>query len=328
MACVQVTQVAVAVIRDQQGRVLISKRPDHVHQGGKWEFPGGKLEAGEDVETALVRELREELDITPLDYRPLIRLRHDYPDKAVLLDVLMVDAFSGTAHGREGQRVTWNAIDELETEDFPEANAAIVKAIKLPDRHLITGDFANTGDFEQRLYTALTNGIRLVQLRLTQQWLASGGNRTARDVIAVSRGLCHDFAARLMFNLPADNTIEAGTDEGIHLNSRRLMHGIGRPEAGLVSASCHNERELDQAYRLGLDFALLSPVQNTVSHPGAETLGWPGFQALSEKASLPVFALGGMHSSDLEKSWQYGAQGIAAISEFWNIGRSNGDSGL
>lgn len=326
MACADVTHVAVAVITDRQGRVLISKRPDHVHQAGKWEFPGGKLEKAESVEAALVRELREELDITPIDYRPLIRLYHDYPDKSVLLDVWMVGTFSGTARGREGQPITWKAIDALDADAFPEANAAIVKAVTLPCRHLITGRFDNIENFEQRLYAALEHGIRLVQLRLPQQWLVANGNRAMRDVVGASRRLCRDFGAILMFNLAVDDAISPVADEGIHLNSRRLMQTVDRPRAGMVSASCHDERELGRANELGLDFALLSPVRITASHPGAQTLGWDHFRALSEKAALPVFALGGMSLSDLQQSWKQGAQGIAAISAFWDAGRASGDN--
>ena len=322
MACADVTHVAVAVITDQRGRVLISKRPDHVHQGGKWEFPGGKLETAEDVEAALVRELREELDITPLDYRPLMRFRYDYPEKSVLLDVWMVNAFSGYPLGRENQPVLWKAIDELDADAFPDANAAILKAIRLPSRHLITGRFENIDEFERRLNRALENGIRLVQLRLEQQWLVSNGVGSMRDVIAVSRRLCRRFGATLMFNLAAADAIRPGCDEGIHLNSRRLMQTVDRPGAGLVSASCHNERELGHADRLDLDFALLSPVQKTASHPGAVALGWDRFRTICDTASLPVYALGGVSLSDLAQSWKHGAQGIAAISAFWDTDSS------
>ena len=322
MACVHVTHVAVAVITDHQGRVLISKRPDHVHQGGKWEFPGGKLEAAENIETALVRELQEELGITPLEYRPLMRFRHDYPDKSVFLDVWVVNAFSGNPSGRESQPIIWKAIDELDPDDFPEANAAIVKAIRLPTRHLITGRFEHIYDFEQRLNNALECGLRLVQLRLEQQWLVTNGARFMNDVVAVSRRLCRDFGATLMFNLGAADRIVPGVNEGIHLNSRRLMQTFERPGADLVSASCHDELELGHADRLGLDFALLSPVQRTVSHPGAIALGWDKFRVLSDTTSLPVFALGGVSLSDMKLSWKQGAQGIAAISAFWDTDRS------
>lgn len=312
------THVAVAVIKDKQGRVLISKRPDHVHQGGKWEFPGGKLETAEKVEAALVRELQEELDITPLEYRPLMRFHHDYPGKPVLLDVWMVTAFSGIPRGRENQSIVWKAIDELDEDEFPEANATIIRATRLPARHLITGRFENIDDFERRLRGSLDNGIRLVQLRLEQPWLVSNGVRSMNDVVAASRRLCRDYGATLIFNLPVADAISPGAGEGVHLNSRRLMQALERPCAGLVSASCHDAHELGHAAGLGLDFALLSPVQRTMSHPGAVALGWDGFRAIVDATALPVFALGGLSLSDLEQSWKQGAQGIAGIGAFWN----------
>ena len=124
--------VAAAVIKDRQGRVLISQRPGHVHQGGLWEFPGGKLEAGETTEAALKRELYEELGIVVQAARPLIRVRHDYPDKSVLLDVWRVTAFTGQPMGCEGQLVDWVAVEELAGRAFPAANEPIIKAVKLP----------------------------------------------------------------------------------------------------------------------------------------------------------------------------------------------------
>lgn len=121
---------AAAIVRDDM--VLLSRRPEHVHQGGKWEFPGGKLETAEEVVHALVRELQEELDITPTSYRPLIRVHHSYTDLSVLLDVWLVDDFSGLPRGREGQLVEWKSFLSLSALDFPEANIPIVKAVSLP----------------------------------------------------------------------------------------------------------------------------------------------------------------------------------------------------
>ena len=95
--------VVAAVIRGADGRILIARRADTQHQGGLWEFPGGKVEEGEAVEVALARELREELGIEVTGSRPLIKVSHDYPDKQVLLDVREVDAFTGEPHGAEGQ---------------------------------------------------------------------------------------------------------------------------------------------------------------------------------------------------------------------------------
>lgn len=122
--------VAVGVIVDNQQRLLIARRPQHAHQGGLWEFPGGKVEAGESVQQALARELHEELGIQASGFRPLLEIRHDYGDKAVLLDVWWVEAFRGEACGQEGQPVRWVSAAELAGLAFPAANRAIIEAIE------------------------------------------------------------------------------------------------------------------------------------------------------------------------------------------------------
>jgi 8-oxo-dGTP diphosphatase len=127
--------VAVGVILNPRGEILISKRHSDSHQGGLWEFPGGKVEAGEAVEVALHRELREELGVEILNWRALLEVRHDYPDKKVLLDVWLIENFSGEPIGREGQPLHWCAPEALLDFQFPAANKAIVEAcLVLADR--------------------------------------------------------------------------------------------------------------------------------------------------------------------------------------------------
>lgn len=129
-----VVHVAVGVILDSDNRVLITKRSDQSHQGGLWEFPGGKVEAGESVEVALARELHEELGIDIGPATPLTEVSHDYGDKSVFLDVWVIAKFHGVATGCEGQPLLWIAVEELQNYDFPEANAPIVDAVmKLGD---------------------------------------------------------------------------------------------------------------------------------------------------------------------------------------------------
>ena len=130
--------VAAAVIRGADGQILLAKRPEDKHQGGLWEFPGGKVESGETVQAALARELEEELDIRPTAARPLIQVRHDYPDKQVLLDVWEVSAFTGEPHGAEGQPLAWVSPRQLGDYEFPAANRPIVAAARLPEQYLIT----------------------------------------------------------------------------------------------------------------------------------------------------------------------------------------------
>mgnify|MGYP002714153243 CR=1 FL=1 len=122
--------VAAAVIRGADGRVLIAKRPQDKHQGGLWEFPGGKVEEGEAVERALARELEEELGIRVEAARPLIQVHHDYPDKQVLLDVWEVSSFTGEPHGAEGQPLAWVSERQLLEYEFPAANKPIVAVLR------------------------------------------------------------------------------------------------------------------------------------------------------------------------------------------------------
>lgn len=116
------------ILRDHE--VLISKRHKHSHQGGLWEFPGGKIEPAESAESALGRELREELGIVVKHAEPMMKVEHDYGDKGVVLDVWLVREFDGEAEGREGQAIQWCSAGRLAELDFPAANAAIVEAVR------------------------------------------------------------------------------------------------------------------------------------------------------------------------------------------------------
>jgi 8-oxo-dGTP diphosphatase len=122
--------VAVGVILDARRRVLLTRRADDAHQGGLWEFPGGKVEPQERVEDALARELREELGIAVGRTSPLLEVRHDYGDKAVFLDIHVVWEFTGTAVGLENQPLAWVPARTLDDYDFPDANVPIVEAVQ------------------------------------------------------------------------------------------------------------------------------------------------------------------------------------------------------
>ena len=138
-----IVHVAVAVVKNRSGQYFIAKRPLDSHQGGLWEFPGGKIEDNESVLDALKRELFEEIGIELIKATPLIQIQHNYSDKSVLLDVWNVDEYSQDAFGNEGQETCWVQNDELSLYDFPAANIPIIKAIQLPDKCMITGNFNN-----------------------------------------------------------------------------------------------------------------------------------------------------------------------------------------
>jgi 8-oxo-dGTP diphosphatase len=307
-------QVAAAAVVGPDGRVLIARRPAAVHQGGLWEFPGGKLEPGETAEQALSRELWEELGIRPTRYRPLIRIPHRYPDRSVLLDVWRVDAFTGSPAGRQGQPLRWVEPDALPGYAFPAANRPIVAAARLPDRYLITPDCDHQASFLESLKAAVGRGCRLVQLRAPA--LAPDAFETlARAAIAV----CHALGARILLNAAPEVAVGLGAD-GVHLSAHQLRTLAARPVGEQIwcAASCHDQEELARAQAIGVDFAVLSPVRPTATHPDARPLGWPGFKRLVAAAPFPVYALGGVGPADLPQAFAARAQGVAAIRSLWS----------
>ena len=121
-------EVAVGVIL-RDSKVFLTKRANNTHQGGKWEFPGGKKESTETIEQALIRELQEEVDIRVTKPSLLLNIRHDYPDKSVSLDVFVVEGFDGEPSSQEGLLSQWVDIQQLSEIDFPEANKPIVEKL-------------------------------------------------------------------------------------------------------------------------------------------------------------------------------------------------------
>jgi len=309
-----VMHVAAAAIFNETGEVLVALRPDYLHQGGLWEFPGGKVEPGEEVPQALARELHEELGITARAARPLIRVYHNYEDRSVLLDVWRISAFAGEPQGREGQPVEWVVPDQLTKRQFPEANLPVISAVRLPPVYLITGEpQTSEAEFLARLERAVAAGVRLVQLR------AKGLAREAyRQLAGRAVDVCRNYDAALLLNAESALAVELGA--GVHLTSARLMALSARPLPAerWVAASCHTLAELEHACRIGVDFVVVSPVLPTTSHPEAAPLGWEGLWEFTERSRLPVYALGGMMPDHLAEAFRYGAQGIATIGALWD----------
>ncbi|EPJ45654.1 MAG: mutator mutT protein [Osedax symbiont Rs1] len=126
----QVIQVAAAVIFDKSGKIFLAKRANSAHQGGLWEFAGGKLEADESSEQALKRELLEELGISIIAANPFLSIQYDYPDKSISLAVFTVTDYRGEPWGKEGQETAWCAVKDLHKLAFPAANLQIVEKIQ------------------------------------------------------------------------------------------------------------------------------------------------------------------------------------------------------
>ncbi len=121
--------VAAALVRrgiEGELQVLIAQRPPGKWQAGLWEFPGGKIDAGEAAEDAMIRELAEEIGIRALQLLPVQTFHHDYPDRSIEIGLWLVPAFSGEPRGLDGQALRWVAPAALAGSDLLEADLAMI----------------------------------------------------------------------------------------------------------------------------------------------------------------------------------------------------------
>ncbi|MFZ2725079.1 MAG: Nudix family hydrolase [Methylococcaceae bacterium] len=302
--------VAVGVIKNAAGEILLSQRSKAAHQGGLWEFAGGKLEARETAPQALARELQEELGITIQSITPLITVNHHYPDLSVCLHVFLVTQFSGEVTNREQQPLQWLKPSDLHKLQFPAANQPIICAAQLPPFYAILDD--NEADLIiHKLKTLLSNGITLIQARLKR--LSADA---VKNFLIQAQALCADYGASLLLNSDVAG-IDNLTVEGLHLTSSALLALKQRPQGyRWLAASCHNLKELQHAQAIGVDFVVIAPVLATPTHPQTLPLGWQAFSELVAQTNLPSYALGGLSKADLSVVQHAGAQGIAAIRAF------------
>lgn len=305
--------VVAAVIIGAHGEFLLAQRPHGKVYAGYWEFPGGKVEPGEDTAAALARELHEELGIEVELAYPWLTRDFDYAHADVRLHFYRVVRWSGELHGRELQQFAWQSIHDITVAPLLPANGPILRALQLPDAYGIScaGDLGR-GEFMRRLERAVAAGLQLIEVR-EKSFSAPELAAFTREVVALAR----PHGARVLVNGPADIAAAADAD-GIHLTSARLMAAGRRPDCEWCAASCHDGVELAQAQRLGVDFVVLGPVMPTPSHPDATPIGWQRFGELIRGYTLPVYALGGMREADLAQAWGRGAHGVAMVRGAWS----------
>ncbi|MGE0482805.1 MAG: Nudix family hydrolase [Gammaproteobacteria bacterium] len=293
--------VAAGVIRRRDGAILLSLRPRHAHQGGLWEFPGGKLEERETTSMALARELGEELGIRLGETVPLIRVNHDYPDKRVLLDVLEVRTWEGEPHGREGQEVRWVMPTALDAYRFPAANLPVITAARLPS-FAIRADFSRACDvagLAAALARSVEAGTRLLCLTLPAGTLAPS--------LARLLAICREHRARCTAALQGASG-EHSVGDGLHLAPWSLRAAKRRPipVGRLLSATCRNLDDVRRAASLSVDFIYLDVVQGKDGR--ADHL-----RAMVAAATMPAFASGPTQAADTESMRRLGCQGVALL---------------
>jgi 8-oxo-dGTP diphosphatase len=299
-----VIEVVAAVIERPDGAFLLAQRPAGKVYAGWWEFPGGKVEAGEPPARALERELHEELGIELVKAYPWISRVHVYEHGTVMLNFFRVARWRGEPHPRESQAFVWQRFGEPMVEPMLPANAPVLASLALPLEYAIT-DAQTLGLAPQleRIEARLKDGLRLIQVR-------DKGHRERAQLIDAVRRMARQYGARVLVN-------GGPAADGIHFSAEQLMALRSRPkDEGLVAASCHTVHELGHAMAIGLDFAVLGPVKATATHPGA-LLGWEGFHRIAAGASIPVYAIGGLKPEDMDRARTAGAHGMAMIRGAW-----------
>ncbi|MDO8207183.1 MAG: Nudix family hydrolase [Gallionella sp.] len=323
IAKTRIVEVAAAVLQRPDGTFLLAQRPPDKIWAGFWEFPGGKVEQGESAHDALVRELHEELGIEVLTAYPWITRVFTYPHATVRLSFFRVTEWRGELYPHEGQQFSWQqplsltfspsgARGYAPVSPVLPANAPVLHALELPNLYAIS-NAAELGveEFIRRLEAALRGGLRLIQLREKNL-----GREVLRELAQRVVTLAHAQGATVLISGDVALAQEVGAD-GVHLTSIQLAECAERPAVAWCGASCHSAEELRRAEHLGCDFAMLSPVLPTMSHPGAAHLGWENFAAIAAGASIPVYALGGLTRADMNTAWQQGAHGIALLRQAW-----------
>ena len=302
---VKITEVAAAVI-ERPGEILLAQRPEGKPYPGYWEFPGGKIEAGEDPRAALVRELKEELGIEVTDATPWITRVYAYTHATVRLHFWRVSAWRGEPQPLEDQAIRWQRVGATDVSPMLPANAPVLAALELPAIMVVSN--ASAGGIDDWV-AGLSN--RAMGERMLVQIREKGMHR---------QQLQHLLSRALVRARPFGSIVVVNSDcgtfpqcDGVHLTSRALMALTARPAGSPVGASCHDAAELDHAAKLGLDYALLGPVKETASHPSVAPLGWERFEQLARERPLPVYAIGGLARADLPEARRRGAQGVALL---------------
>ncbi|MFM2398312.1 MAG: hypothetical protein RL341_469 [Pseudomonadota bacterium] len=299
------TEVAVGVLFNDQGQVLFAQRPEGKPYAGWWEFPGGKIEAGESVEAALARELQEELGIRIHGARRWITRTFTYPHATVRLHFCKIFGFDGVLQSLEQQAFAWDSAAAPQVGPILPAALPMLPWLLLPDVLPLSGAGVFGVDAWQARLAAKSNGWLL----LREPDLAP---HDAQQVFDHALNWKRQSGGTVIVSSRHPQAWWAAAD-GVHLTERDLLTTQARPQARWVSASVHSRAAIAHANSIGCDFALLGPVAASASHPEVSPMGWDAFGRMIDQSPIPVYALGGMRAADLPVAHVRGAQGVAGL---------------
>ncbi|MCB1589793.1 MAG: thiamine phosphate synthase [Xanthomonadales bacterium] len=308
-------RVVAGALQDERGRVLLGQRcADDLRHPNQWEFPGGKLEAGESPQMAIAREFSEELDLSSraADWHTVRRGMAIDPVRGLQLQLLTA-RFRALPHKRVHQALSWVWPDAAAALTLGHLDRQLLRWLAAPRWLRIVdsncpGQLRTVGPFSRQCWRLL-------------RWpeLESGSYADALERELSTR----PTAGPVMVHNRLDLCTRPGV-AGVHLSARVAQQYRERPVSwgSWLSVACHDNAEIAHATQIEADFILLSPVRRTPSHPDRLPLGWPAFGRLAQLAHCPTLALGGIFPVDLEYVRRMGGQGVAGIRGFSPAARS------
>jgi len=294
-----IVDVAIAILI-HRGRILVGWRQEEQHQGGKHEFPGGKVEQGETPEEACRREIYEEVGIGLKDWHQFDYIHHEYDDIIVILHLFhsyVPDELLNLIH----QPWAWYTRDQLLHLNFPKANKNIIKRLYWPHLIKISNTLKPVENSDVLLYWRIEDPSEQYIEQLTA--LDEG----QRSNLIINVDIWQQLSPELQKQI---KTVHLKQSQLMNLHKGDLTVGVR------YIAACHDAVSLKQAQQIGCDAVFISPVKTTATHPEAVALGWERFSDLAQNSQIPVFALGGVHPDDLATSQKHGAYGLAGIRNF------------
>ncbi|WP_061875741.1 MULTISPECIES: NUDIX domain-containing protein [Acinetobacter calcoaceticus/baumannii complex] len=295
-----IVDVAIAILI-HRGKILVGWRQEEQHQGGKHEFPGGKVEQGETPEDACRREIYEEVGIGLKDWHQFDYIHHEYDDIIVNLHLFhsyVPDELLNLIH----QPWAWYTRDQLLHLNFPKANKNIIKRLYWPHLIKISNTLSTVESSDALLYWRIEDES---EQQYIEQLTALDEEQRSNLIINVD--MWQQLSPELQKQI---KTVHLKQSQLMNLHKGDLTVGVR------YIAACHDAVSLKQAQQIGCDAVFISPVKTTATHPEAVALGWERFSDLAQNSQIPVFALGGVHPDDLTIAQQHGAHGLAGIRNF------------